>query len=109
MIDIDINTPALLFPASAEQVVDAVETLLKAKRTTLVLRVPMGTHGVVAGGRAMPTLPGSVAHILASSKRTGALTMSRAAVARKETDWVIQGSDTVAFTVVKAHRKTQDE
>ncbi|MBY0233011.1 MAG: hypothetical protein K2W96_27330, partial [Gemmataceae bacterium] len=98
------NHPGLMFPMSAEQVVDSLEALSKARRTALALRVPLGVHGVVSGGKALPTLPGSVAHILASSKRTGALSLTRAAVARKETGWVILGSDTATFTVSKTRR-----
>ena len=46
--------------------------------------------------------------ILGSSRRTGAQTMSSALVARQPTDWVIQGSEAVRFTVVR-HKKTKDE
>jgi hypothetical protein len=103
------NHPGLLYPTSAEQVLEAMEVLTKANRTTLTMRLPLGTHGVVSSGKAMPTLPGSMVHILAGSKKSGTLPLSRAAVARKDTEWVIQGSETVTFTVTKVRKVTRGE
>ncbi len=103
------NHPGLLFPSSARQVLEAAETFASARRTALVMRLPLGAHGVVVGGKALPTLPGSVATILVNSKRTGTLSMARAAVSRRETPWVIQGSDSVTFTVVKGRRTARTD
>jgi hypothetical protein len=98
------NHPGLLFPSSAKQVLEGVEVLMAARRTALVMRLPLGAHGVVVGGKPLPTLPGSVATILAGGKRTGTLSMARAAVSRRDTPWVIQGSDSVTFTVSRERR-----
>jgi hypothetical protein len=98
------GNPTLNLPASAEQLVEGWQQLLNARRTTLVLRLPVGAHGVAAGGKALPKLPGSMLHILANSKRTGAMTMTKALVARRATDWVIQGADSVTFQVTKARQ-----
>ncbi|MGL4551654.1 MAG: SpoIVB peptidase S55 domain-containing protein, partial [Gemmataceae bacterium] len=103
------NHPGLLYPTSADQVLDALDVLTRAKRTTLTVRLPLGAHGVVSGGRAMPTLPGSMVHILAGGKKSGTLPLARAAVAKKDTEWVIQGSETVTFTVTKVRKLTRGE
>jgi hypothetical protein len=44
--------------------------------------------------------------ILAGSRRTGAMPMSRALVARQPTEWVIQGGEQVKFTVSKTTKVT---
>ena len=87
--------PNLANPASAEQVLEALKLLTAAKRTTLVMRVPTGAHGVATNGKSLPNLPGSMVHILVNSKRSGPLAMSRALVAKQPTDWVVVGSDVV--------------
>ncbi len=54
-------------------------------------------------------LPPGMVHILANSRRTGAQTVSSALVARQPTDWVIQGSETVRFTVTRNKKTTRGE
>ena len=71
-----------------------------------MLRVPTGAVGVALDGKALPNLPPSMVQILGNSRRTGAQTVGGALVARQPTDWVIQGSEIVRFTVTK-NKKTQ--
>ena len=78
------------------------------RRTNLVLRVPVPQAGVALNGKSLPNLPPSMVQILGNSRRTGAQTMSGALVSRRATEWVIQGSETVRFHVVR-HKKTTDE
>jgi hypothetical protein len=98
--------PTLLYPPTAEKVLESLRVLTGAKRTTLALRVPVGPHGVATGGKALPRLPGSMVRILANSRRTGAMPMSKPLVARQPTDWVIQGGEQVKFTVSKTRKVT---
>jgi hypothetical protein len=42
--------------------------------------------------------------MLANSRRTGGQSLSGALVARQATDWVVQGSQSVKFTVMKNKR-----
>jgi len=90
-------------------VLDAVHTQLEAKRTNLVLRVPVGATGVAVSGKSLPNLPPSMVQVLGHGRRTGAQTISDALVARRPTDWVIQGSETVRFSVVKNKKMMSDE
>ena len=98
------DNPTLNNPTTLAQVLDALQVQISAKRTNLVLRLPTGDSGVALEGRALPNLPPSMVHILANGRRTGAQTLRQTLVARKATDWVIQGSETVRFTVSKLPR-----
>ena len=69
------------------------------------MRVPINAVGVVLGGKSLPNLPPGMVQILGGSRRTGAQIMAGALVSRQATDWVVQGSDSVRFTVTK-HKKT---
>jgi hypothetical protein len=78
---------------------------LNAKRTSLVMRVPLnGGSGVAVNGKTLPNLPPSMVQILSSSKRTNTQTIQSALVARTTTNWVIQGADTLRFQVAKNKR-----
>jgi hypothetical protein len=102
------DNPTLSNPTSLDQVFESVRVQTSVKRTNLVLRVPVPESGVALGGKALPNLPSSMVQILGNTRRTGAQTMNSALVARQPTDWVVQGSDTVRFTVVR-HKKTSEE
>jgi SpoIVB peptidase S55 len=103
------GNPNLSSPQSVDQVLEALHVQMNAKRTNLVLRIPMEASGVAVSGKSLPDLPASMVHILGNSRRTGAQTMSGALVARKPTEWVIQGSEVVRITVSKHHRVIRDE
>jgi SpoIVB peptidase S55 len=96
--------PVLNNPLSVEQVLEALQVHLTARRTSVALRIPVEAAGVAVDGKALPNLPASMVQILGNSKRTGAQTMSGALVSRHPTEWVIQGSEGVRITVTKNHR-----
>ena len=102
------DNPTLTNPQTVAQIMDAVNVQLAAKRTNLVLRVPLGPSGVAVSGKAMPNLPSSMVQILGNTKRTGAQTMGGSLVARQPTEWVVQGAETVRFTVTKNSKLTRD-
>jgi hypothetical protein len=106
--DIRAN-PNLFSPSNAEHVLQAVKVQTAAHRTSLVMRVPIGAHGVAANGKSLPNLPGSMIQILVNGRRTGPLTMTRALVAKKETSWVILGADSVSFRVSKVRNVTHND
>ncbi len=95
------DNPNLAYPQDIDQLFQAVNLQLGAKRTNLVVRVPTQATGVALGGKSLPNLPPSMVHILSNSRRTGAQAMSGALVARTATPWVIVGSDTIRFQVAK--------
>jgi hypothetical protein len=105
--DIRAN-PSLFNPSSAERVLEAVKVQTSAKRTSLVMRLPIGAHGVAANGKSLPDLPSSMVHILVNSKRTGPMTMTRALVSKKDVGWVVLGADSVSFRVSKSRKVSRN-
>jgi hypothetical protein len=97
--------PTLTNPSNLDQVFEAVRVQTNVQRTDVVLRLPLPHAGVAVNGKTLPNLPPSMVQILGNSRRTGAQTITGALVARHPTAWVIQGSETVRFHVVK-HKKT---
>jgi len=101
------DNPTLSSPQSLEQVFTSLQMQTAVKRTNLVLRVPTNAVGVALEGKALPNLPPSMVQILGHTRRTGAQTMGGALVARQNTDWVIQGAESVRFVVSK-NKKSSD-
>ncbi len=101
------DNPTLYNPQNVDQVFAGLKMQTDARRTNLVLRVPVGAAGVALDGKPLPNLPPSMVAILGQSRRGGAQTLGGALVARHATDWVVQGSETVKFTVAK-HKKTTE-
>src|SRR5205085_10521790 len=101
------DNPTLYNPQNVEQIFAGLKVQTAAKRTNLVLRVPVSAVGVALEGKSLPNLPPSMVTILGQSRRTGAQTMGGALVNRHATEWVVQGSETVKFAVAK-NKKTTD-
>jgi hypothetical protein len=99
--------PNLNSPQNLDQVFQALEVQTSVKRTSLVVRVPHAAVGVALNGKSLPSLPASMVQILGNSRRTGAQTMTGALVSRQTTEWVVQGSESARFRVVKNKRVLQ--
>ncbi len=80
----------------------------EAKRTNIVIRVPVHEAGVVLGDKSLPNLPPSMVQILGQSRRTGAQMIGSALVSRTQTEWVFSGSESVRFTVTKNKKTSGD-
>jgi hypothetical protein len=103
------ENPNLNSPQDVNQLLESVQTLLSVKRTHLVLRVPTGPNGVALGGKSLPNLPGSMVQIIGNGKRTGSQPIGGSLVSSETTEWIIQGSETVKFTVTKNNKVTKSE
>jgi len=99
------DNPTLTNPSNLDQVFEAVRVQTSVQRTNLVMRLPLPHAGVAVNGKTLPNLPPSMVQILGNSRRTGAQTLNSALIARRPTEWVIQGSETVRLHVVK-HKKS---
>jgi hypothetical protein len=99
------DDPNLANPTNLDQVVEALRVQAAIKRNHLVLRVPTGPSGVATDGKSLPNLPASMVHIMANGRRTGAQILASALVARQPTEWVLQGSETVRFTVSRNKKR----
>jgi hypothetical protein len=95
------DNPHLGTPQSVEALFQAIQLQAAARRTNLVLRVPLGSAGVALQGKALPDLPPSMVQILGGGKKSGVQTINSALVARAPTGWVINGADTVRFQVAR--------
>jgi hypothetical protein len=102
------DNPNLNNPQDLDQVFEALKVQTAVKRTNVVLRVPINAVGVALEGKSLPNLPPSMVQILGSTRRTGAQTMGGALVSRQNTDWVVQGTETLHFTVAK-HKRTLNQ
>jgi hypothetical protein len=102
------DSPHLSYPMTVEQVFASLRLQTSARRTNLAVRVPLPAVGVVLTEGPLPDLPASAVQILGQTRRTGPQTMGGALVARQATPWVLQGSDTVRFTVSKTKRPATD-
>jgi hypothetical protein len=100
------DNPTLENPSDLDQLFQSLAVQTGVRRTSLVLRVPVGPSGVAVGGKALPDLPPSMVQMLGNGRRTGALPVTTALVSRLPTDWVIQGSESVRFTVSRARKPT---
>jgi hypothetical protein len=99
--------PYLSNPQNLDQLFEAARVLTATKRTQVVVRLPVPARGGVAvRGQALPDLPPSMVHILGQTRRTGAQPLPHVLVARHETDWVLQGSETVKIVVTKNKKLT---
>jgi hypothetical protein len=101
------DNPTLYNPQGVEQIFAGLKVQTQAKRTNLVLRVPVNAVGVALDGKSLPNLPPSMVTILGQSRRTGAQTMGGALVGRQATEWVVQGTDSVKFAVAKNKKTTE--
>jgi hypothetical protein len=101
------DNPTLYNPQNVDQIFAALKVQTDAKRTNLVLRVPVSAAGVALDGKALPSLPPSMVAILGQSRKSGAQTMGGALVNREPTEWVVQGTETVKFVVAKNKKSTE--
>jgi hypothetical protein len=95
------NQPHLMNPENLDQLDRVLSLQIAERRTNLYLRVQTRDLGVAVQGTALPELPASMAQILTSRRRSGALPIRNELVARRETPWVLQGGQMMTFQVVQ--------
>jgi hypothetical protein len=103
------ENPQLTNPQSLDHVFQALKIQTGVKRSQLVVRVPIQSLGVAVNGKTLPNLPPSMVQILSSGRKTGAQTLGTSLVSRLSTDWVVQGSESVRFTVMKNKKLTSQD
>src|SRR5439155_1248012 len=81
------DDPTLSTPRTLSQLFDSLQVQTAAKRTNLVVRIPINAVGVAVGGTSLPNLPASMVQILGTSRRTGSQPVAGALVARQNTTW----------------------
>jgi len=95
------DNPNWTNPQNLDQIFEALAVQTSAQRTNLVVRVQLDAAGVALEGKALPDLPAGMVQILGNTRKTGAQSMGCALVSRKQTKWVIQGSESARFMLTK--------
>jgi len=95
------NDPALLDPRDLAGVVRSIRIQTEPSRTALYLHLALPDRGVSVEGQALPNLPGSVRAVFSGNRHTPEPTLRRDLVKVVETRWVLEGTHTLRFTVVK--------
>lgn len=98
------DNPNLMNPPDLDHLFQSIHLQTAAKRTTLVIRLATPPAGVALTGKSLPNLPGSMVQMLSQTRKTGAQPLPGALVSRHHTDFVLQGQDTIRFTVTKTKR-----
>lgn len=96
--------PNLLVARSVPEVASVYRMQLEERRQTLYLRVLTPDSGLTVERVSLPQLPASMRAAFESRRSTAAVPIRRALVSRQPTEWVIEGSTTVKFKVVKDKR-----
>jgi len=102
---LDLRTqPQLLSPYQTESLLAALRLLTQAKRTHLVMRLPLPADGVALNGQALSDLPPGVVHLLSQTRRTPVQMTASAVASREPTPWVLYGQESVKITVTRHPR-----
>lgn len=96
--------PNLLLARSVPEIAGVFRMQLEERRETLYLRVLTPDSGLTVDRVSLPQLPASVRTALESRRATPPVAIRRALVSRLPTNWVIEGSATLRFNVVKEKR-----
>ena len=102
------SNPSLLSPTSVDQVLAGLRHIASARRNHLAVRISLPQRGVVLEKESLPQLPGSMAEMLSDSREAKALPLGSALVSHHPTDWCLQGSETIKFTVSRNKQVIQE-
>jgi hypothetical protein len=95
------NDPSLLEPHDLKGLLHTIRVQTEPKRTSLYLHVALPDRGLAVDGQSLPNLPGSVRAAFASTRRTPETPIRADLVQVGETAWVVEGNQSIKFSVVK--------
>jgi SpoIVB peptidase S55 len=95
------NDPQRLEPRDVESMIDLLRFQSAPKRTSLYLHVPLADRGIAVHGQTLPNLPSSARSVLASGRQTAQPPVRADLVKAEPTPWVVEGFQSLRFTVVK--------
>ena len=88
-----------------EQSLQGLQVRYSAKRSDLVLRIPLSDLGVSVKGQALPNLPPSMVQLFTDSRRsTETRSINGAISSTLPTDWVLSGSKSITVRVSRKNR-----
>ncbi len=95
------NDPSLLEPSDLAGILRTLKVQTAPKRTAVYLHVLAPDRGISIQGQPLPNLPGSVRSVFASKREVPVQPIRADMVRVAPTSWVVEGSHTLRFTVVK--------
>jgi hypothetical protein len=95
------NDPALLDPRDLDGVIRTIRIQTEPKRTAIYVHVPSPQRGLSVQGQPLPNLPGSVRAVFASKREVPATPIRSDLVRVAGTNWVVDGAQSLRFTVAK--------
>jgi hypothetical protein len=95
------NDPPLGEPRDLAGFLNTIRMQTEPKRTALYLHVPTPERGLAVAGQELPNLPGSVRAVFASKRESAVQPIRSDLIAVCPTPWVLEGSQSLRFTVAK--------
>jgi hypothetical protein len=95
------NEPSLMEPRDLDGVLKAIRVQTATRRTALSLHVPLPDRGLAVQGQILPNLPGSARAVLTTNRQSPDLAVRADLVQTADTPWVVEGTQSLRFTVVK--------
>jgi hypothetical protein len=95
------NEPPLAEPRDLAAFMKTIRMQTEPKRTAVFAHVPTPERGLAVQGQELPNLPGSVRAAFASRKELPAQPIRSDLIAVSATAWVVEGTQTLRFTVAK--------
>jgi hypothetical protein len=95
------NEPALAEPHSLDAMLRSIHLQTEPKRTAVYAHVQAPERGLSVAGQDLPNLPGSARAAFASKREVPATSIRSDLIQVAATPWVIEGAQTLRFTVAK--------
>jgi hypothetical protein len=95
------NEPALMEPRDLDGLLQALRIQTAPKRSSISLHVLLPDRGLAVQGQSLPNLPGSARAVFASSRQSPDPGIRTDLLKTVETHWVVEGLQTLRFTVAR--------
>jgi len=95
------NEPALMEPRDLDGLLKALRLQTLPKRTALYLHVALPDRGLAVQGQSLPNLPGSARAVFSTNRQTQDSPVRTDLIQSADTPWVVEGSQSLRFNVVK--------
>ena len=95
------NDPVMNEPRDLDGIFASLKQQTEPKRTEVYLHIQSPEKGLAVNGVALPNLPGSARAAFGSKRQSPAAAIRSDLVQAAPTPWVVEGSQTLQFTVAK--------
>lgn len=95
------NEPGLSEPRDAADLLSFLRLQTSPRRTTVYAHVLLPERGLSVHGQPLPNLPASARAVFTSGRETSEPTLRSDLVRHAETSWVLEGGQSLRFSVVK--------